>query len=232
MNLLAVDTSTTACSVALRYRERVFERHAVQAREHTQLLVPMIRDVLAEGGVALANLDAIVLGNGPGSFIGMRISASLVQGLAFGAQLRLVPVSSLAAIAAEAFLDSDVENLLVTQDAHMNEVYLERFTRDERGQPVSEGEAVLQTIGCFSVPGPVRRWHGAGDGWNRYPDLLRLNEWISELLPPEFPRARFLLDPGEAAFVAGKDVEPGQLVPAYVRSRVAAEPAGKPIRPR
>ena len=101
MKLLAIDTSSPACCVSLSVGSAVFERHEEQAREHTRLITPMIRSVLSEGGVALSDLDAIVLGNGPGSFIGMRIAASVAQGLAHGAGLCIVPVSSLAAVAAE-----------------------------------------------------------------------------------------------------------------------------------
>ena len=94
MNLLAIDTSSLACSVALQAGEAVIERHEEQAKEHTRLLTPMIREVLANSGMDLPQLDAIVLGNGPGSFIGMRIAASVAQGLAHGAGLSIVPVSA------------------------------------------------------------------------------------------------------------------------------------------
>jgi len=95
MKLLALDTSSNACSVSLQLGEDVIENHVVGAREHTRILMPMIRGVLEDGAVSLAELDAIVLGNGPGSFIGMRIGASVAQGLAHGAGINIVPVSSL-----------------------------------------------------------------------------------------------------------------------------------------
>ena len=101
MNLLALDTSSIACSVAVKVDDKQFERHEEQPREHTRLLMPMIESSLDEAGITLADLDAIVLGNGPGSFIGMRIAASVAQGLAFGSGLKIVPVSSLAAVAAQ-----------------------------------------------------------------------------------------------------------------------------------
>ena len=103
MKLLAIDTSSHACSVALRIGDAVTEDHTVEPREHTRILVPMISALLEEGGIAAADLDAIVLGNGPGSFIGMRIGASVAQGLCHGAGIKLIPVSSLAAVAAEVF---------------------------------------------------------------------------------------------------------------------------------
>ena len=101
MNQLALDTSSLSCSVAINVGDKLFERHEEQAREHTRLLMPMIREVIEEAGVSLTDLDSIVLGNGPGSFIGLRIAASVAQGLAHGAGLKIVPVSSLAAVAAE-----------------------------------------------------------------------------------------------------------------------------------
>ena len=122
MKLLAFDTSSVACTVGVLAGERVVERHEEKAREHTRILMPMIRSCLEEASVALPELDAIVVGNGPGSFIGMRIAASVAQGLAYGAGLDIVPVSSMAAVAAEA--GSGGDTVVVTQDAHMNEVYL------------------------------------------------------------------------------------------------------------
>jgi tRNA threonylcarbamoyladenosine biosynthesis protein TsaB len=92
MKLLALDTSSIACSVALQVDEVVTERHEEQAREHTRLLLPMIRSLMEESKIELNELDAIVLGNGPGSFIGMRIAASVAQGLAHGSGLNNVPV--------------------------------------------------------------------------------------------------------------------------------------------
>ena len=100
MKLLALDTSSLACSVALEVDGTVIDRHEEQARAHTRLIMPMIRDQLEETSIRPEDLDAIVLGNGPGSFIGMRIAASVAQGLAHGAGLGIVPVSSLAAVAA------------------------------------------------------------------------------------------------------------------------------------
>ena len=108
MKLLALDTSSLACSVALLTDGDIVQRYTEQAREHTKLVVPMIEDVLAEGGTALGDVDAFVLGNGPGSFIGLRISASLVQGMAFGVDRPVVPVSSMLAVAAAKLLQGPV----------------------------------------------------------------------------------------------------------------------------
>ncbi len=173
MKLLAIDTSSIACSVALRIGDNVFERHEEQAQEHTRLLMPMIRSVLQQGNVTVADLDAIVLGNGPGSFIGMRIAASVAQGLAHGGQLSIVPVSSLAAVAAQVFADSGSREVVVAQDAHMNEVYLGLYRRDDSGLPRPliperlQGQSLIAELENKPADGCV----AAGYGWQRYPML-------------------------------------------------------------
>lgn len=237
MKLLALDTSSDACSVALERDGEVVERHLLRPKEHTQLLLPMIEEVLAEAGVAIGDLDAIVPGIGPGSFIGVRIAVSVAQGMAFGAGRQVAPVSSLAAVAAEAFTRADVERVVVAQDAHMQEVYLARFVRAASGLPEAVGEATLHAIAPIAEIGAIAadvagceqagRWHAAGAGWRRHPELLARNEErLVERLQIEHPRARFLLGPGRAAVEGGKTIVPDRLVPAYVRHRVAEVPAG------
>ena len=232
MNLLALDTSSNACSVALQRDERLFERYVVLAKEHTRLLVPMIEEVLFEAKATPDELDAVVLGNGPGSFIGMRIAASVAQGFAYGADLGIVPVSSLAAIAAEAFHGTAVEYVTVAQDAHMNEVYLASFRRGEDELPVADGETTLQPVARIEgmVVAGRERVHVAGAGWQRYPQLMQLNEdGIARVLDILHPRASFLLGAGAAAFRSGGMLPPDQLVPDYVRSKVAS--AAGPVEP-
>lgn len=231
MKLLALDTSSLACSVALQTDGEVFDRHEEQAREHTRLLVPMIQEVLGQGGVTLSELDAIVLGNGPGSFIGMRIAASVAQGLAFGAGLRIVPVSSLLAVAAEVMAVDGATHVAVCQDAHMNEVYLGLYERDDGGLPRTLGAERLhgqnEIDELQSEPG---RFTAAGDGWRRYPALLEANKAsIVATSAVLLPSARFLLAGGRALLESGAAVEPQDLVPAYLRQTVAQRPG--PTRP-
>ena len=230
MKLLALDTSSLACSVALLCDDEVTERHVVQAREHTKLLTPMIRSVLAEGATALQDLDAIVLGNGPGSFIGMRIAASVAQGLAYGADLCIVPVSSLAAVAAEVLAVSDADEVIVAQDARMSEVYLGGYRRDAGNLPEPMFAERLQghtVIDELDGDGAGRRL-AAGFGWQRYPELAALNAaMVGGTADVLYPRARFLLALGALGLERGLDVEPTKIVPAYLRHKVAEKPAGK-----
>jgi tRNA threonylcarbamoyladenosine biosynthesis protein TsaB len=226
MKLLALDTSSLACSVALQIGDETIDRHAEQAREHTHLLVPMIREVLADGGVALTDLDAIVLGNGPGSFIGMRIAASVAQGLAFGASLRIVPVSSLLAVAAEVMANDAAQRVAVCQDAHMNEVYLGLYGHEDGRSPMAISAERLHDQGIIdelrSAPGSFT---SAGFGWQRYPALLESNKpLLAATSAVQQPCARYLLAAGRTLLETGAAVEPAQLVPAYLRQTVAQRP--------
>ena len=222
MKLLALDTSTDACSVALLDDSDVELRHVVEPRAHTRILLPMIRELLNESGMSVVDLDAIVLGNGPGSFIGMRIGASVAQGLAYGADLPLVPVSSLAIIAAEAFSTTEVDEVSVSQDARMGELYVARYRRGDDDLPVAVGETELaEAPAAGSLPDdvadPVTR---AGAGWygGLAPESVPENTVLR-------PNARFLLACGSRDFAAGLGIAPDALIPAYVRMTVAAVPS-------
>ena len=215
--------------MALQVDDAVTSRHKEQAREHTRLLVPMIEEVLAEAGLATADLDAIVLGNGPGSFIGMRIATSVAQGLAYGAGLRIVPVSSLLAVAAQVLESDGVDAVAVCQDAHMDEVYLGLYAAGRSGLPQLIGAERLHDQSAISElelePG---RFAAAGFGWQRYPLLLESNRaLIASVSSVAHPSARYLLATGRALAESGGGVDPQDVVPAYLRQTVA-----QPPRPR
>ena len=226
MKLLALDTSSNACSVALQVSDDIRAKHVVEPRAHTKILMPMISELLAESGLSVNRLDAIVLGNGPGSFIGMRIGASVAQGLCFGGGIGVVPVSSLAAVACQVFAENDIERVVVAQDARMNEVYLGRFEKAEEGLPVAIGDETIAAVGELPVPGD--NCAVAGGGWERYPALLAANSrWISSRIPIDFPHARYLLRPGATAVSDGKTIAPETLIPAYLRTKVAEKPSSR-----
>ena len=228
MKLLALDTSSIACSVAVEFDGKMIERHEERPREHTKILLPMIRSALEEAGASFAHLDAIVLGNGPGSFIGMRIAASVAQGLAFAAGLRIVPVSSMAAVAADVFASTDATEVVVAQDAHMHEIYLGVYRRDAANLPAERMPERLsgQQAIVGLQPGISGRRIAAGFGWQRYPALLDANcdniDSVSAIL---YPRARYLLGQGAAALRDARAVDPEDVAPAYLRQKVAEKPA-------
>ena len=223
MKLLALDTSSDACTVAAMNDAGTVERHEERPREHTRILLPMIRSVLDEAGMAMADLDAIALGNGPGSFIGMRIAASVAQGLAHGSGVDIVPVSSLAIVAALA--GAPGETVAVTQDAHMQQVYLGIYRIDEHGHP----EAVIaeRLHDQAAIPeldaGPARP---AGCGWERYPALAAANrDRLTGDAVVRYPRAGMLATLAARAAAAGEAIAPDAVNPAYLRQKVAEKPS-------
>jgi tRNA threonylcarbamoyladenosine biosynthesis protein TsaB len=224
MKLLAIDTSSNACSVAVQVESDIIERHVVEPRAHTRILLPMITAVLDEADVTVAELDAVVLGNGPGSFIGMRIGASVAQGLAYGAGINIVPVSSLAAVAVEAIATHAADKVLIAQDARMHEIYLGRYRAATDGLPIAEVSEQICKIG--EIADLESDYVAAGVGWRKYPQLAEMNEQrISILSDIDYPRAEYLLRPGVKAYQDGQTVAPEALVPAYLRMKVAEVPA-------
>ncbi|MCH7821926.1 MAG: tRNA (adenosine(37)-N6)-threonylcarbamoyltransferase complex dimerization subunit type 1 TsaB [Proteobacteria bacterium] len=229
MKLLALDTSSIACTVALQLGNNIFARHEEQPREHTKLLMPMIRSVLEESGVELNDLEAIVLGNGPGSFIGMRIATSVAQGLAFASGLRIVPVSSMAAVAAEVFANHDAAVAVVTQDAHMHEVYLGIYERGPENLPEPVCPERLHGVEPIAELDSAASPVAAGFGWQRYPDLLANNrDRLNGVVEVLYPRARYLLALGTARYRNAMALEPQDVVPAYLRQKVAEKPVASP----
>ena len=230
MKLLALDTSSDACTVAVMRNDVTVSRHAEVAREHTRTLMPMIRDAMGEAGLRFEDLDAVVLGNGPGSFIGMRIAASVSQGIAYAAGLRVVPVSSMAALALQVLEETNGDAAAITQDAPVQEVYfgLYRRTADGLVVPVADerlsGRERLAELEALGAANCV----AAGKGWHLYPELLAANEGLIALESDRtVPDARFALRLGATAFARGESIDPVDVNPAYLRQKVASVPARK-----
>ena len=225
MNILALETSSDACSVALQTDADIDDHHVEAPREHTRILMPMITGLLRANELELGDLDTIVLGNGPGSFIGMRIGAAVAQGMAFGAGLQIVPVSSLAAVAAEAIAVHGARQVMVAQDARMGEVYLARFAASAKGLPVAAGDVCLHKAGDPLPAGDYTDAFAAGAGWERYPELNASAEQSGiHSAGIRLPKARFLLGLGFSDWQEGKALQPDGLEPAYVRMKVASVP--------
>ena len=149
--ILALDAATQACSVALKIDDQIEERFEVASRSHAQRLLPMIEALLSEAGIAMASLDCIAFGRGPGSFTGLRIAAGVVQGLAFGADLPVAPVSTLQTIAQSAVGSSDYERALVVLNAHMGEIYWANYEISSTNAQLV-GEEMLSGSHQLSLP--------------------------------------------------------------------------------
>ena len=223
MRILALDTATEACSVALRVGEQVLERYEELARGHADRLLPMVDELLSEAGVTLASLDAIAFGRGPCGFTGVRLAASIAQGLAFGASLGVVPVSDLAAVAQRgAALHSAVRQVLAVNDARMREVYWARFRVN--GLVESAGEEHVSAGSAVVLPeSSGGSWLAVGRGLRAAPELAeRCRAAGAELQPELLPRAREVLTLAETAVSMGQILPPERALPVYVRDKVVA----------
>jgi len=235
MNVLALDTSTEACSAALSWAGRISVREIEAPRGHAELLLPMVDELLGEAGIALTDLDAIAFARGPGSFTGVRLAASVVQGLAFGAGLSVVPVSTLAAVALRALETArndglDPSEIWVCNDARMGEVYHAVFAVRDVAQAAAKAAGIFESVSAPTVV--AERWGsrsrrglaiGAGHGFRVYPELAAL-PGLSKVYPDLLPRAREVLALAIPAVEAGLGVDPTQALPIYVRDEVAKVP--------
>jgi tRNA threonylcarbamoyladenosine biosynthesis protein TsaB len=175
----------------------------------------------------VADLDALVLGNGPGSFIGMRIGASVVQGLAFGAKLNIVPISSLAAVAVDAFQNHAGSHVAIAQDARMKQVYFGGFERDPTGLPIPIGVECIHDLAEIEAIKQLsdKSWLAAGAGWQHYPSLAQMQQpGLNVLHDIDLPRACNLLPLARISIESGNSIPPEQLQPAYLRDQVAVPP--------
>lgn len=219
VKLLAFDTSTSWLSVAVLDGSRMLERGEHAGHAHSSRLLPLVDELLAEAGLALADLDAIAFGAGPGAFTGVRIACGVAQGLGLGADVPLVPVSTLEAIAQTAFRAHGRERIVACLDARMREVYVASLARELGVWREAVPAAVLPPADV-AVPAPAHDWFGAGEGFAAYPDVvsrLGLGGHDASLRP----EARAIAELAQARVAAGAVVDAAQALPLYVRHRVA-----------
>jgi tRNA threonylcarbamoyladenosine biosynthesis protein TsaB len=224
VKILALDTATEACSVSLGIGDRSIDRYLELERGHAEQLLPMIAAVLAEGGVALGALDAIAFGRGPGGFTGVRLAASVTQGLSFGAGLGVVPISDLAAVAQRVIhMSPEAGQVLVVNDARMREVYWARYVVDG-GSFIAEEERVSAAADVL-LPDPASvgvPWVAAGRGLAAWPVLAeRCRAAGATVHAHLLPRASEVLALARTEVAAGRILPPEAALPIYVRDRVA-----------
>jgi len=217
LKLLALDTSTEYCSVALLHDEELTHREVHAVQRHSELILPMIEELLAASGLALARLDGIAFGAGPGSFTGIRIACGVAQGLAFGAGLPVVPVGTLAALAQEA----DAPKVIACLDARMGEIYHAAYRRDggQWTEIAAPGVGPAQSAPVVEGGG----WFGSGSGFAVYADALakRYGAQLDGVAAGLHPHARSIVRLAAPVFAAGGGLTAEQAAPLYVRDKVA-----------
>jgi len=229
VKLLALETSTALLSVALSVDGQWWERREHHPNGGSDRILPWVRELLAEAGLSLAELDGIAFGAGPGGFTGIRLSCGIAQGLAYGADLPVLGVCSLEALA----LESGAERVYACLDARMNEVYAAAYeVRD--GTPV----ALLPPVVVPPAQAPLPEgggWQGAGDGFSSYGEALaaRLGDAVTPVqisLAALLPTARAVLRLALPRFARGEAVAAAQAQPLYVRDKVALTTAERLAR--
>jgi tRNA threonylcarbamoyladenosine biosynthesis protein TsaB len=219
MRILALETSTDWCTVAVGDGVRWHRRDERAGQGHSERLLPMIDAALTEAGWSLSELDGLAFGAGPGSFTGIRIGCGVAQGLAFGRALRVVAVPTLEAIAQEAFRAHGWQCVLVCLDARMREAYAASYARDGG----EWREVAAPTVGPpqdVAVPATHGSWAGAGNGFSTYPALAtRLA--LTGIDVSVRPTAQAIGELALPRFLAGEGVPAADALPVYVRHRVA-----------
>ena len=225
MKLLALDTATEACSVALAHDDRIHSRHVEAPREHGDRLLGMIDELLVEAGLARGDLELLAFGRGPGAFTGVRIATGVAQGIGYALNLPLAPISTLATLAQGAARTHGAERVIAAIDARMGEIYFGNFALDENGvmQPTSPERVCVPA--AFEPP-PGAGWTGCGTGWETYGDILsaRCGEVLASSLGRRLPDAVDMVALARDAVRRGALVKPAEATPIYLRDRVAARP--------
>ncbi|WP_050937801.1 tRNA (adenosine(37)-N6)-threonylcarbamoyltransferase complex dimerization subunit type 1 TsaB [Vibrio harveyi] len=220
--ILAIDTATENCSVALLVNDRVISRSEVAPRDHTKKVLPMVDEVLKEAGLTLQDLDALAFGRGPGSFTGVRIGIGIAQGLAFGADLPMIGVSTLAAMAQASYRLHGATDAAVAIDARMGEVYWARYTRQENGEWAGvDAECVIPPARLAEeAQADDKTWTKAGTGWDAYQEeLVKLpfNVTSGDVL---YPDSQDIVILAEQELKKGNTVPVEESSPVYLRDNV------------
>ncbi|MBL4743849.1 MAG: tRNA (adenosine(37)-N6)-threonylcarbamoyltransferase complex dimerization subunit type 1 TsaB [Cycloclasticus sp.] len=225
MKILAIETATEACSAALLIDGNMIERYQVAPREHGNLILSMVDELLLEAGITLQQMDALAFGRGPGSFTGVRMATGVIQGLAFATDLLVAPISTLQALAQQAVSENEGKTVYAGLDARMSEVYWCEYLVTNGALSAVSNELVIPPADIKVEQG--KDAVGIGHGWDTYRDELSgvVKAKSLSLHPTALPRAR------EIAFLAVDKVNTGQLVsaenalPVYLRDNVAKKKA-------
>lgn len=197
ISVLAIETATHACSVALLIDSQLIERHQVLERAHTRLLIPMIDSILTEAGLLLSQIEVLAYGCGPGSFTGVRIASATIQGLGMGLKKPIVPISSLRALAQGTYRKYSEPNVLAVFDARMQEMYCGYYALNEQGIMQLQGEEAL-------VPIDSLKKGSAGD-------------WF---LAEGYPEARDIAYLAQKEYKLGRSILAKDAQPIYLRNTI------------
>lgn len=225
--LLALDTSTEACSVALLHKGKITHLDELAQRTHTKRILPMVDEILSQSGIALNQVDALVFGRGPGSFTGVRVGAGIAQGLALGADLPVIPISNLTTMAQQAYEQYGSTQVLCAIDARMNEVYFSQLkaeqVRWDSHQFLQWNEVVAEQVcspqqALALAQAEQGEWYKVGSGWAAYETLTEIN-WAkdSDII---LPSAKAMLPLALPYYWQKQWISAVEIEPVYLRNEV------------
>lgn len=225
LTLLAIDTSTEACSVALLHKGEKTYLDETAERSHTKRILPMVDHILAQSDVRLGQLDALVFGRGPGSFTGVRVGAGIAQGLALGADLPVIAVSNLTAMAQAAYEQMQATQVVTAIDARMNEIYFSQLkaekVRSEFGEFLQWNEVIVEQVGTPDrLIEQLGQWQGewmtVGTGWAAYNALHLMGKNTTITLPS----AQYMLSLAVPMWYQKQTINAVDIEPVYLRNEV------------
>jgi tRNA threonylcarbamoyladenosine biosynthesis protein TsaB len=214
--IIAIETSSELASAALLRGDQVIARESSGVQTHSQSVLPMVQELLRQAGITLAQCDAVAFGAGPGSFTGVRTACGVAQGLAFGADLPVVPVVTLLAMAQACREASGASDVLAVMDARMEEVYWAQYRYDNGWQTVIE-----PTLSAASAVAPIGEVLACGNGLSAYPAAFSRLLVAKDLEPPVMPHAAQVAQLARIAFAEGRVVAARDAQPVYLRNNVA-----------
>lgn len=219
MKILAFDTSSEYCSVALLLERDILGEEVLAGQCHSELVLPMVSRVLDETGLTLAQLDGIAFGSGPGSFTGLRIACGIAQGLACGAGLPVIGIGTLEALAQQV----GGTRVIVALDARMQEIYHAAYRK-----VLDEWQAVSEPTLCLPQDAPPiqiqeQGWTGCGSGFDMYSEVLRsrYEGYLNQIISGIRPDARAMAQLAAPRFARGQGIDPADAAPLYIRNKVA-----------
>lgn len=218
MKCLAIETSSAACSVALMIDDAVYSRHVIAPMQQSQLILPMIEELLSSSNIDLNQLDALAFGCGPGSFTGIRIATSVIQGLGYATNIPVIPISSLAALAQTAYQEKGWKRLLVAVDARIQEVYWAAYEVNDNDLIMLNGDEHVSKPEEIIAP-DSSHWYGVGNAWDVYKNEIKFipKETDSTYLP----MATAIAQLAKEKFKQLSWITAAEAHPVYLRDNVA-----------
>ncbi len=221
MKILAIETATESCSAALLINGEIQSILSIEPRKHSELILKMMDDLLAKADLSLNRLDALAFGCGPGSFTGVRIACGVIQGAAYGADLPVIPISTLQTLAQGVYRQYQEKKILVAVDARMNEIYWGKYQLNQFNiMTLSDTEKVM-SADLIEIPKNTD-WVGAGDGWTVYADLIKqVNPAIMTQYSDQLCEAQDVALLAVEAFKNHQYHTADTAIPVYLRNKVA-----------